>query len=249
MSVQRERRGRILVIRIAREGKRNAIDGEVAVGLDAALTELDDDPELWAGVLTGGQKIFSAGTDLKDGARARTERGGEYGVIRRERDKPLVAAVEGIAFGGGFEIALACDLVVAARTASFALPEVKRGVVASSGALFRLTRALPRQLAIELLLTGEPLSPQRGYDLGFVNEVVEPGAALEHAVALAERVCANAPVSVRATLRALATLTADADTAGWAATDTAVARILASEDMREGVDAFFAKRAPEWRGR
>lgn len=249
MPVESERRGRVLVIRIAREDKRNAINEEVAYGIDAALNDLDDDPELWAGVLTGGPRMFCAGTDLKDGARARTERGGEYGLIRRDREKPLIAAVEGIALGGGFEIALACDLVVAATNASFGLPEVKRGVVASSGALFRLTRALPRQLATELLLTGEPLTPQRAYDLGFVNELVEPGKALEAAIALAERVCANAPVSVRATLRALRTLTESADAAGWEATDTAVARIQSSEDMHEGVAAFFDKRAPKWTGR
>jgi enoyl-CoA hydratase len=249
MPVEQERRGRILVIQIAREDKRNAIDGEVAHGIDAALNVLDDDPELWAGVLTGGPRMFSAGTDLKDGARARTERGGEYGIIRRDREKPLIAAVEGVAFGGGFEIALACDLVVAASDATFALPEVKRGVVASSGALFRLTRALPRNLATELLITGEPLTPQRGYEFGFVNAVVEPGQALEHAIAMAERICANAPISVRASLRALRTLTADADAAGWDATSTAVERILAAADMKEGVAAFFAKRPPEWTGR
>lgn len=249
MPVESERRGRVLVVRIAREDKRNAINEEVAYGIDAALSELDDDPELWAGVLTGGPRMFSAGTDLKDGARARTERGGEYGLIRRDREKPLIAAVEGIALGGGFEIALACDLVVAASNASFGLPEVKRGVVASSGALFRLTRAFPRQLATELLLTGESLTPQRAYDLGFVNEVVEPGQAVAAAVALAERVCANAPVSVRATLRALRTLTESDDAAGWAATDTAVARVHSSDDMREGVTAFFDKRAPQWAGR
>jgi enoyl-CoA hydratase len=249
MPVRQELRGRILVVTIDRENKRNAIDEDTAVGIDAALGELDDNPDIWAGVLTGGPRMFSAGTDLRNGARARTDRGGEYGVIRRDREKPLVAAVEGVAFGGGFEIALSCDLVVAARNASFALPEVKRGVVASSGALFRLTRALPRQLAVELLVTGDPLTPQRGYELGFVNRVVEPGAAVDEAILLAERICENSPVSVRASLRALRTLTETGDADGWAATSTAVARILASEDMREGVDAFFEKRPPSWKGR
>jgi enoyl-CoA hydratase len=143
MTVTQESRGRILVVRIEREHKRNAIDVEAALGIDAALNRLDDDPALWVGVLTGTQTVFSAGTDLKDGAGARTERGGEYGLIRRSRVKPLIAAVEGVAFGGGFEMALACDLIVASRTARFALPETRRGVVATSGALFRAVRALP----------------------------------------------------------------------------------------------------------
>jgi enoyl-CoA hydratase/carnithine racemase len=137
------RRGHVLLIRMAREAKRNAIDRAMTHGIDEALNLLDDDDELWAGVITGTTTVFSAGTDLKDGS-GRTERGGEYGMIRRRRAKPLIAAVEGPAFGGGFEIALACDLVVAARSARFALPESRRGVVASSGALFRAMRRAGR---------------------------------------------------------------------------------------------------------
>ena len=131
--VRYERRGHVLVIRMEREAKRNAIDKAMTHGIDEALNLLDDDDELWAGVITGTTAVFSAGTDLKDGS-GRTARGGEYGLIRRRRAKPLIAAVEGPAFGGGFEIALACDLVVASRTARFALPESRRGVVASSPA-------------------------------------------------------------------------------------------------------------------
>src|ERR1017187_1236896 len=149
--VRHEWHGRALVIRMEREAKRNAIDQSTTRGIDEALNLLEDDDQLWAGVITGTTAVFSAGTDLRDGAGGPTERGGEYGVIRRRRNKPLIAAVEGPAFGGGFEIALACDLVVASRTARFALPESRRGVVASSGALFRAMRALPLNVAKELL--------------------------------------------------------------------------------------------------
>ena len=162
MTVTQETRGRILVVRVEREHKRNAIDVDTAQGIDVALNRLEDDPALWVGVLTGTQTVFSAGTDLKDGADARTERGGEYGLIRRSRVKPLIAAVEGVAFGGGFEIALACDLIVASTTARFALPETRRGVVATSGALFRAVRALPLHVAKELLITGAELGAERG---------------------------------------------------------------------------------------
>ena len=145
------------------------------VGIDEALNLLEDDDELWAGVITGNAAVFSAGTDLRDGTGGPTERGGEYGMIRRRRSKPLIAAVEGPAFGGGFEIALACDLVVASRTARFALPESRRGVIASSGALFRAMRALPLNVARELLITGAVLDADRGYQIGFVNRVTDPG--------------------------------------------------------------------------
>jgi len=249
MSVEAERRGRVLVVRILREHKRNAIDTETAFGIDAALNTLDDDADLWTGVLTGTPAVFSAGTDLSDGAGARTDRGGEYGLIRRQRLKPLIAAVEGPALGGGFEIALACDLVVAARTAYFALPEVSRGVLATSGALFRAARALPYHVAREMLITGDPLSAERAYHFGVVNHLVEQGEALDRAVALAERICQNSPTSVRASLAALAALAADDDAAGWRVTEQQLQGVLASEDMAEGIAAFFEKRPPTWKGR
>jgi enoyl-CoA hydratase len=247
-TVRTERRGRVLVVRIEREAKRNAIDRATADGIDGALNQFEDDDEMWAGVITGTTTVFSAGTDLRDGS-GRTERGGEYGLIRRRRSKPLVAAVEGPAFGGGFEIALACDLVVASRSARFALPESRRGVVASSGALFRAMRALPLNVARELLITGAELDAERGYQIGFVNRVTEPGGALAAALELAEDICASSPVSVAASLTALAAQHEADDAAGWEATARAVERVTASEDMKEGVSAFFERRAPRWTGR
>ena len=178
----------------------------------------------------------------------RTERGGEYGLIRRRRNKPLIAAVEGPAFGGGFEIALACDLVVASRTARFALPESRRGVVASSGALFRAMRALPLNVAKELLITGAVLDAERGHQLGFVNRVTEPGGALAAALELAEDICASSPVSVAASLAAITAQHDAADATGWDLTAQAVERVTASDDIREGVTAFFEKRQPRWTG-
>jgi enoyl-CoA hydratase/carnithine racemase len=246
--VHYERRGHVLVIRMEREAKRNAIDAVMTHGIDEALNLLDDDDALWAGVITGATTVFSAGSDLRDGS-GRTERGGEYGMIRRRRAKPLIAAVEGPAFGGGFEIALACDLVVAARTARFALPESRRGVVASSGALFRAMRALPLNVARELLIAGAMLDAERGYQIGFVNRVTEPGQALTAALELADDICASSPVSVSASLIALALQHEADDAAGWAVTAEAVERVKASDDLREGVTAFFEKRPPRWTGR
>jgi enoyl-CoA hydratase len=247
--VRTERTGRLLVVRMCREAKRNAVNRQLADELDAAFNLLEDDDDLWAGVLTGTGSVFCAGSDLTAGGDYLTERGGEYGLIRRQRRKPLIAAVEGPALGGGMEIVLACDLVMASRTARFGLPEVSRGVVASSGALFRAPRALPAGLARELLLTGAPIDADRGYAVGLVNQVTEPGEAVAAAVALGERICANAPVAVQATLVAANRWLAAADEFGWQVTADAVAAIRASHDYREGVTAFLEKRPPRWTGR
>jgi enoyl-CoA hydratase/carnithine racemase len=251
MAVAAEVEERVLVVRIEREEKRNAVDQAIADGIGAALDRLDDDPELWAGIITGTASVFSAGSDLASsrGGSARTERGGEYGIIRRDREKPLIAAVEGPALGGGFEIVLACDLVVAARSASFGLPEVKRGLVPTCGGLFRAPRALPLNVAKEMLLTGERLSPERAYSLGLVNVLTEPGEALVGALDLAARICAVGPVGARASLRALQRTVAERDDLGWEATVAATAAIVASDDIREGMAAFFEKREPRWTGR
>jgi enoyl-CoA hydratase/carnithine racemase len=249
MSVALERYGRVLVVRMRRQHKRNAIDAEMTAGLDQALNLLDDDEDLWAGVLTGDGGVFSAGTDLATGSGEPTARGGYYGSVRRRRSTPVIAAVEGIAFGGGFELVLACDLVVAARTATFGLPEVARGVIATSGALFRAPRGLPLNVARAMLLTGEPLTAERAWSLGLVNELADEGAALDVALDLARRVCANSPTSVRSTLQALQKIVDADDQAGWEATTAGMQRIADSEDLREGMSAFFGRRPPKWTGR
>jgi enoyl-CoA hydratase len=249
MSVNVQRRDRILVITMQRAEKRNAVNRELAVGISTALDTLDDDDELWAGVLTGTSDVFCAGTDLRDGASARTERGGEYGLIRRRRRKPLIAAVEGVCFGGGFEIALACDLIVASTTARFALPESRRGLIPSSGAMFRAIRALPVHVAKQLMITGAELTAERAYALGVVNEVTVPGAALQSATRLAEDVCQSSPVAVQAILAGIAEQFDAGDAAGWAATERAVRAITESDDVREGLTAFFERRPPKWTGR
>lgn len=244
-----ERRGHVLIIRMTRPDKRNAVDAEMTAALDAALDTLDDDPELWCGVLAGDRAAFCAGTDLAAGSGGPTPRGGNYGVVRRDRRTPLIAAVEGVAYGGGFEIVLACDLVVAGRDARFALPEVARGLVANCGALFRTPRPLPLNVAKELLITGRPLGAERAYHLGLVNELVGPGTAEQAAVALAEQVCRNSPLAVSVSLRALERVVGEPDERGWAATDVASAAVERSADRAEGVAAFLEKRTPRWTGR
>lgn len=246
--VRTETRGRVLVVTIDRPARRNAIDRATALGLDAALDRLDDDPDLWCGVLTGAGGVFCAGSDVSSGSDYSTARGGEYGLVRRRRRTPLIAAVEGWALGGGMEIVLACDLVVAATDARFGLPEVAIGLVPACGGLFRGPRALPVNVARELALTGDPLPAARAHEIGLVNRLAEPGSALAGALELAERVCRNAPLAVQATLRAFDDALGG-DTLGWAATDAATHAVRHTDDAAEGVQAFLAKRAPRWTGR
>ncbi|MGD0749246.1 MAG: enoyl-CoA hydratase-related protein [Acidimicrobiales bacterium] len=247
--VATRREGHVLVITLQRAAKRNAIDRAMADALDAALDELEDDDDLWAGVLTGTTEVFSAGSDLTAGGDYVTERGGEYGIIRRPRRTPLIAAVEGPALGGGLEIVLACDLVVASRSARFGLPEVGIGVVPTCAGLFRGPRALPLNLARQLILTGRPIDARRAYEVGFVNVLAEPGAAVAQALVLAREICANAPVSVQACLHAVNTVTSAGDELGWRETSGALAAAAGSADAREGVAAFLEKRPPVWTGR
>ncbi|MEU9808530.1 enoyl-CoA hydratase-related protein [Mycobacterium sp. NPDC050853] len=249
MPVTIERHEQICVIQMNRPEKRNAINPEMTLALDAALNQFEDDADLWVAVLTGYREGFCAGTDLAESSGPRTERGGEYGLIRRSRRKPLIAAVEGMALGGGMEMVLACDLVVASSSATFGLPEVRRGVIATCGGLFRAQRALPLNIARQILLTGDPITADRAYQLGLVNEVTEDGAALSSAITLAQRIVLNSPVSVQESLRAMDKAFANADDAGWTHTETAFGAVLQSADMAEGITAFFERRSPQWTGR
>ena len=247
--VSRRRDGHVLVITMTRESKRNAMNRALADALDEALDELDDDPDLWVGVLTGGPTYFSAGSDLTAGGDYDTERGGEYGVIRRVRRKPLIAAVEGYALGGGMEIVLACDMVVAASNSRFGLPEVGIGVIPTCAGIFRAPQALPLNLAREMIFTGDPINAERAHAAGFVNVLTEPGGAVDGAIALARRVARNAPLSVQACLTAINAQLAPEIEAGWLATDVAKQSIFGTEDAAEGVRSFLEKRPPEWQAR
>lgn len=248
-----EARERLAIVTLARPERRNAINREIAEGLERALDTLETDPELWVGIVAGEGPAFCAGADLAavargEGAALSTERGGFAGIVRRERTKPLVAAVDGPALAGGCEVALACDLIVASRAARFGLPEVKRSLVAAAGGLFRLPRALPERIALELVLTGESIDAERAERLGLVNRLVEPGHALEGALELARAIVANAPIAVRESLR-VARRAAEPDSALWGASQEAFARVLQTEDAREGPRAFLEKRPPRWQNR
>jgi enoyl-CoA hydratase len=249
-----EVRGRVGVITINRPEARNAVNGEVARGIEASIDRLEEDPEVWVGILTGTGPVFSAGADLKAIASGQagdlmTARGGFGGIAARERSKPLIAAVDGPALAGGTEMVLACDLVVASTTATFGIPEVKRSLVAAAGGLFRLPRALPRNIAMELAVTGDPITAERAAHFGLVNELVGPGTALDAALALAERITVNAPVAVRLSRRlVLASQSAD-DEQLWKLTHESMGEVVRTEDFQEGPRAFIEKRAPQWKGR
>jgi enoyl-CoA hydratase len=246
-----ERRGRVLLVTINRPKQRNALDGAAGHALAAAMDTLDADHELLVGVLTGAGGTFSAGMDLKAflrGERPDLPGRGLGGITQTPTRKPLVAAVEGWALAGGFELLLACDLIVAAETARFGVPEVKRGLVAGGGAALKLPRRIPYAVALELLLVGEPISARRGYELGLVNRVVGEGQALAGALELAELMAANGPLALAATKEvASKTLDWSADVA-WQRQEQILAPVYVSEDAREGARAFAEKRPPVWSG-
>ena len=247
-AVRAEAEGDVLVVTIDRPEARNAVNLAVAEGIAAALDRLDGEAGLRAGVLTGAGGTFCAGMDLKAfvaGERPHVEGRGFAGIVQGPPRKPLIAAVEGWALAGGFEVALACDLIVAARDARFGIPEVKRGLVAAGGALIRLPRRIPYHLAMELALTGDPIGAERAADLGIVSRLAEPGSALTAALDLASTIAANGPLAVDATKRILVADEGDA----WERQAEVVAPVFASEDAREGSVAFAEKRAPVWRGR
>jgi enoyl-CoA hydratase len=257
--VDYEVQGRVALITLNRPEARNAINGEVATEMEAAIDAMEDDPDVWVGVLranTEGQDrpVFSAGADLKainagQGASLSTARGGFAGYVYRARRKPVIAAVDGLATAGGCEIVLASDLVVATTRSAFGLAEATRNLVAGAGGLFRLPRAVGRAVAMEAILTGEPIPAERAFQLGMVNRLVEPGAAEEAALALAAKICAAAPLAVWESRKVVLASDYEDDETLKAMTNAATAAVMRSEDLKEGLTAFIEKRAPQWKGR
>jgi enoyl-CoA hydratase len=256
--VQYELDGHVAIITLNRPDARNAVNGDVAAGMEAAIDRMEEDPEAWVGILranTAGQErpVFCAGADLKEinagrGAALNTARGGFAGFAYRERTKPVIVAVDGLATAGGCEIVLSCDLVVATTRSAFGLAEVKRNLIAGAGGLFRLPRVLGRTVAMEAILTGEPLPAQRAYDLGMVNRLVGPGEAEAAARELADRITAAAPLAVWESRKVVLAATGDeADLKRM--TNAAMAVVMSSEDLAEGLTAFIEKRPPRWKGR
>lgn len=254
-----ERRGNILVITINRPEARNAVNGAVSTAVGSALEEAQRDPDVWAVVITGaGDKSFCAGADLKAISRgedlfhADHPEWGFAGYVHHFIDKPTIAAVNGTALGGGSELALASDLVVAGQSATFGLPEVKRGLIAGAGGVFRIVEQLPRKVALELIFTGEPITADEALKWGLINQVVPDNTVVEAALALAERITVNAPLSVQASKRVA--YGADdgiiaAEEPKWERTDREFAELLKSDDAKEGPLAFAEKRQPVWKAR
>ncbi len=242
----------VLLITLNRPDQRNAVNAAIANGIGAALDRLDDDDDLRVGILTGAGKGFSSGMDLKAfvaGESMFVEHRGFAGIVQGPPLKPIIAAVEGFAVAGGFEIALACDLIVASREARLGIPEVKRSLVAAAGALRRLPQRVPLNVAMELALTGDPISAERGYEIGLVNRVTEPGGAVDAALELAAAIARNGPLALDATKDVLYRQADWDEEAFWREQGTIVEPVLTSEDAREGAVAFSEKRDPVWKGR
>jgi enoyl-CoA hydratase len=249
-----ETRDHYAILTMNRPEARNAINPAMAAAIADGLDRLEADDDIWLGILTGAPPAFCAGADLKSmrddpGGLITTKPGGFAGIAQRERDKPIIAAVDGPALAGGTEIVLACDLVVASRRATFGLPEVKRSLVAASGGLFRLPRKIPFNVAMECALTGDPITAERAYELGLVNALCDDGEALEQACQLADRICVNAPVAVRESRRVLIDTLYQSDEVSQRRSAEGLRTAQRSEDFREGLDAFIEKRPPRWKAR
>jgi len=254
MAVEIEKNGHLAIITLNRPEARNAINGEMAQTMENCLDEFENDKELWVGILKAEGPVFCAGADLKEiaagnGGTLATKKGGFAGITRRERSKPLIAAITGTAVAGGCEISLSCDLIVASTETVFGLPEVKRSLVAGAGGLFRLPRVLGMATAMELIMTGDPLPAQRAFELGMLNKVVLPEEVLGEAKKLAARIMANAPLAVHASRNIAAKALVDDDETLWRASGKGFQSVVGTEDYKEGPLAFIEKRAPVWKGK
>jgi enoyl-CoA hydratase len=252
--IRTERRDNILILTLDRPAARNAVNGDVARQLEAALDAADADEGIWVIVLTHAGPVFCAGADLRAigegrGAELSTARGGFAGYVRRERVKPVIAAVDGPALAGGCEIVLASDLVVASTNAKFGVPEVKRCLVAAAGGLFRLSRKIPYNVSMECVLTGDPIDAERAERFGLVNVLTAPGEVLDKALELAARIAVNAPIAVQQSRKVVAAATFGDESAAWEMSGAAMGVAMSSQDVQEGVKAFLEKRAPQWTGK
>ena len=253
--VVRERRGHVEILTINRPEARNAINGAVSKAMSAAMDELADDDDCWVVVVTGsGDKAFSAGMDLKafasgEGGDIMGASGGFGGLTQRTFPKPIIAAVNGSALAGGFEIMLSCDLVVAAEHATFGIPEAKRGLIAGAGGLIRMPKRLPIAIALELAMTGDTIDAARAFELGLVNRVVPSSVVIEEAVSLADRIAANAPLAVRYSKSVMKQAAEVSEAEGWKINAEAVGVVFTSADAMEGPVAFAEKRPPNWQGK
>lgn len=254
-----ERRGHVLLITINRPAARNAINAAVSAIVGGALVEAENDPEIRVVVLTGaGDKSFCAGADLKAISRGESvhapgnEHWGFAGFVKNFISKPVIAAVNGAALGGGTELALTADLIVAAESSTFGLPEVKRGLIAGAGGMFRLPAQIPQRLAMEMMFTGDPISSAKALECGLINQVAADGSVVEAALALAERIAVNAPLSVQASKR-VAYGVVDGkrvdEAQMWEMSNAEWHSVLSSEDAKEGPIAFAEKRSPVWKAR
>ena len=245
----------IALVTINRPEARNAVNGAVARGLEAAVDRIELDPEIRVAILTGsGPHAFCAGADLKEVSAGRsadlaTERGGFGGFVRAHRTKLWIAAAQGHALAGGLELLLSCDLAVAAETATFGLPEVKRSLVAGAGGVFRLPRALPKAIALEMIATGDAMPAARMLQFGLLNQIVPAGEVVEAALALARRAVVNAPIAVRESLGVARQALDLPEEELWGVSRAASQRVRQTEDFKEGPRAFVEKRAPRWVGR
>ncbi len=247
-----EQRGHVAVLTINRPEARNAINRATALAIDAALNDAASNDNIWVVVLTGaGDKAFSAGMDLKAFATGEfpVTENGFGGITQRTFPKPLIAAVNGSALAGGFEIMISCDMVVAAEHANFGIPEAKRGLIAGGGGLIRLAKRIPLAIAYEMALTGDPVTAERAFSLGLVNQVVPAEQLLDAALALAERIAANAPLAVRTSKSVVRQSLELTEAEAWELNNEQFGMIGRSADAMEGAIAFAEKRAPNWQGK
>jgi enoyl-CoA hydratase len=252
-AVEMERRDRVAIATINRPEARNAVNGDVANAMEAILDEIEADDAIQAVVITGAGPTFCAGADLKkvakgEGGDLATKRGGFAGVVTRNFPKPLIAAVNGPALAGGFEVVLACDLVVAAEGAMFGLPEAKRGLFAAAGGLIRLPKRVPLALATEIAITGDPIDAARAHTLGLVNRLVPAGEVVEAALELAARIAANGPLAVKNSLKMVREAGDLTEAEAWPRNYELAMEVFASKDSIEGATAFAEKREPRWTG-